>query len=566
MRFCQTLNALMEKIPCSSQELAEASGLSAAAISRYRAGQRTPAENGASLQKLSAALAGIAAQKGGGLTQNAVAQAFRSCSAARSEDTAVLAQNFDTLVSVLKINLNQLARSLNFDTSYLSRIRRGQRRPADPLAFAKNVCDYVVWHDAGGENKHAVCSLLGCDCGMDDAALALRLQDWLWQRNERREDHLLNFLKKLDAFDLNTFIRSLPFDRMKFPVSALQLPESGYFYGIPGFRQAELSFLAATARSESTEPVFLCSDMPMADMAKDRNFAGQWITGLAMLLKKGLRLNVIHNVSRPFDEMMLGLEHWIPLYMTGQISPYYLKGVPNRVYGHLNYASGAAALEGQCVSGSHADGRYYFYSTREDVGYYQRKAASLLKKASPLMDILTEAQAPVYRAFTSAKAPADCRNLLSTLPIYTLSERTLEGLLSRRGLPPQRASAILAYAAQKRRAVEEYLAEHSLHDRLPRLSEEEFAGSPLRLSLSGLFADADVFYDEESYGLHLRKTEAFAESHPGYSVQFSAAQAFRNIQIFICEGHWTLISKNTCPAIHFVIRHPQLWRAIESLC
>jgi hypothetical protein len=40
-----------------------------------------------------------------------------------------------------------------------------------------------------------------------------------------------------------------------------------------------------------------------------------------MLMKKGIRLEVIHDLDRPFEEMMYGLESWIPLYMTGQVSP-----------------------------------------------------------------------------------------------------------------------------------------------------------------------------------------------------------------------------------------------------
>ena len=46
---------------------------------------------------------------------------------------------------------------------------------------------------------------------------------------------------------------------------------------------------------------------------------------MALMLKKGLHLYQIHNLDRSFDEMMLGLESWIPMYMTGLISPYYLK-------------------------------------------------------------------------------------------------------------------------------------------------------------------------------------------------------------------------------------------------
>ena len=99
--------------------------------------------------------------------------------------------------------------------------------------------------------------------------------------------------------------------------------------------ESELDFLKATVLSKSTAPVIMYSDMPIKEMAKDPEFPKKWMFGLAMMLKKGLHLNMIHNIDRPFAEMMLGLESWIPMYMTGQISPYYLKGVQNNVFLHL---------------------------------------------------------------------------------------------------------------------------------------------------------------------------------------------------------------------------------------
>lgn len=96
----------------------------------------------------------------------------------------------------------------------------------------------------------------------------------------------------------------------------------------------------------------------MEDMAKDVEFGKKWMFAIAMTLKKGLHLNIIHNLDRPFNEMMLGLESWIPIYMTGQVSPYYLKGIPNSTYCHFNYVSGTVALTGECISGYHNEGKY----------------------------------------------------------------------------------------------------------------------------------------------------------------------------------------------------------------
>mgnify|MGYP006938598022 FL=1 len=86
------------------------------------------------------------------------------------------------------------------------------------------------------------------------------------------------------------------------------------------------------------------SDMPMTEMAKDPDFPKKWMFGMALLLKKGLHLDQIHHLDRSFEEMMLGLESWIPMYMTGQISPYYLKSDPGNVFHHFLKVSGAAVL------------------------------------------------------------------------------------------------------------------------------------------------------------------------------------------------------------------------------
>ena len=53
MTFCEKLNNYIEQLECSSQELANASGLSSAVISRYRNGERTPNIKSKKLESLS---------------------------------------------------------------------------------------------------------------------------------------------------------------------------------------------------------------------------------------------------------------------------------------------------------------------------------------------------------------------------------------------------------------------------------------------------------------------------------------------------------------------------------
>ena len=184
-----------------------------------------------------------------------------------------------------------------------------------------------------------------------------------------------SFLEKLDQFDLNNFIRSIRFDELKVPTMPIQLPGSRSYFGIREFMTAELDYLKATVLSPSMENVIMYSDMPMEEMSKDPDFPKKWMFGMAMLLKKGLHINMIHNVNRPFSEMMLGLESYIPMYMTGQISRYYLNETPNQVFGHFLKVSGTVALSGECIAGFHNDGKYYLITvnlTEEEQQVYRR--------------------------------------------------------------------------------------------------------------------------------------------------------------------------------------------------
>ena len=134
---------------------------------------------------------------------------------------------------------------------------------------------------------------------------------------------MTSFLEKLNDFNLDEYIRTIHFDKLKVPSVPFQLPTSKRYFGLKEMMDSELAFLKATVLSKSNEPVIMYSDMPMGEMAKDPEFPRKWMFGIAMMLKKGLHLNQIHNIDRSFEDMMLGLESWIPMYMTGQISPYY---------------------------------------------------------------------------------------------------------------------------------------------------------------------------------------------------------------------------------------------------
>ncbi len=68
---------------------------------------------------------------------------------------------------------------------------------------------------------------------------------------------------------------------------------------------------------------------------------------------------MIHDVDRPFNEMMLGLEIYIPMYMTGQISPFlYQRKAKQRFQSFVEGFRQRCAF-GEAIGGDLDNARYY---------------------------------------------------------------------------------------------------------------------------------------------------------------------------------------------------------------
>lgn len=570
MKFSEKLNDYIKQLSCTGKDICNLSGISAASFSRYRNGERVPELGTKPFEDLCCALAQISAQKGElQITADSVKKAFVSCDDFVSTDKELLRKNFNTLLSALNVNLTQLCQYTNYDASAVFRIRNGSRKPGDAERFASAVASFVTRTMQTQSEIGAVAELIGCDIDeiYDLSVRYAKIKSWLLKQPvQKAEDNSVSkFLSKLDDFDLNEYIKVIKFDELKVPSVPFQIPSSKTYFGIKEMMESELDFLKSTVLSKSSAPVIMYSDMPMKEMAKDPEFPKKWMFGMAMMLKKGLHLHQIHNLDRSFDEMMLGLESWIPMYMTGQISPYYFKNAPNDVFLHFLKVSGIAALSGEAVAGYHADGKYYLTKVKREVEYYRKRAEEMLKNAYPLMEIYRSERKNELNAFLLAdtKTAGKRRSILSSLPLYTISSELLDRILTRNNVNEELKEKIKEYAKTQRQRIKKILETERIEDEIPDFVQENFTKSPPMLELSGIFCEEDIPYNEEEYTAHLKESMAFAEQNPNYTLKCSTAHAFNNLKIIIHEGQWVMVSKGKTPAIHFVIRHPKLRSAIE---
>lgn len=569
MTFSEQLNAYISELNCTAKELTDVSGLSASVLSRYRTGSRVPTTDSEQFMQLVQGIATIANERGySEFTVEKIQKTLEDCLQDATFPYELFQINFDTLLTSLSINVADLSHFLNFDSSYISRIRNGQRRPSNPQDFAQNVSKYIAGH-CSESDKVTIAKLVHCttDEINNDSLCKDKIIHWLLNEQIEKKDVVFPFLSKLDEFDLNEFIRSIHFDELKVPSVPFQLPTSKNYYGIDEMREGTLDFFKATVLSKSKEDLIANDDTPMADKANGTDFMKKYIFAVALILKKGLHIHFIHNINRPFEEMMMGLEGWIPMYMTGQISPYYLKDVHNKLFGHFLYSSGAAALSGECIMDYHQNGKMYLTKNKTEMSYYRQRALDILSKASPLIDIYRIESKDAFYSFVERDivTPGNRKSILSALPIHTLSEELLLQILNHNHIEEADKKRILDFAKKQRQLYENILSNRQIIDEIPVISETEFLEQPMLLPLSEIFYEKDIVYTYAEYLEHMEQTITYSQNNSNYTVKQNSRYPFKNIQIRILEGKWVVISKNKTPAIHFVIHNPQLRNALENM-
>ena len=568
MNFKEVLNKYLKELNCSSKKLSNESGLSESVISRYRSGERTPVKNSEQLNKLTNALFNIAKDNDKNkYTFDKIESDFNSTLASDDFDYTTFSNNLNTLITSLNINTHEMSKYIVFDASHISRIRYGKARPSNPVEFSNKICSYILNRYKNPDDINNLMMIIGCKkSDLSNEKIYSTLFNWLTSEIVPVKNQISDFLHHLDSFNLDDYIKVIKFNELKVPSIPFYKAKTKHYYGIEEMKQGELNFFKGTVLSKSKEDIFMCSDMPMEDMAKDIDFGKKWMFAIAMCLKKGHHLNIIHNLDRPFNEMMLGLESWIPIYMTGQISPYYLSNLKNNIYNHLNYVSAAAALSGECINGFHNKGMYYLTTNKNEIEYYKEKSDLLLKKAKPLMEIYRESNIKEYHLFLKKDENIECdrTRYISSLPLFTISDELLIKILKRNKLTKEEIDKIIKYKNNEFKYMNSILKKNKVFDYIYVIKEDEFISDTPSLLLNNLFIDKTINYTYKEYIEHLKLTNEYAKNNKNYNILTEKDKTFKNITITILKNNHVIISKNSNPTIHFVIRHPKLVAAIES--
>lgn len=556
MSLQELFSYYLEKYDISQKDLAKETGFSPSLISRFKSGLRCPSL--AQIEIIGEALAKLTNNE---ITKEELVKQFIELDNQSENDFEIIRNNLFLVMDTLSLNLKELANYLNYDASYLSKIKSKTRTPVNKDDFTKKVTQYLFKKINTNENKKIIEPLIPNLETSDD------IFNFLVSYKTDDNESIKHFLEKLDTFSLNDYIKAIHFDELKVPSVPFYLVKEKSYYGLEEMKKGELDFFKSVVLNKKNKELFMYSELPMEDMASDIEFGKAWMFAIACCLKKGMHLNIIHNLDRPFKELLLGLESWIPMYMTGQISPYYFKNSSKKIITNLLYTTDNTILSGSSVLGDHKNGKYFLTSAKDDVKYFLNRKDYLLNKANPLMNIYRVNLKKEFHLFLEKMLNSNFnyRRILNSLPLYTLNIDDFDDILNDNNIDSESRSMLKVEFLREKENVLKFLKNNNITEEIPYIDQDNFELIKPHLALSHAFYGKKIFYSYEKYCKHYKNTLEMASKNSNLRITIRKTnKTFKNLEVLICKGHFAMISKEDYPTIHFIIKHPKLIWAIDN--
>lgn len=400
------INELFTILETGTGDIAVYAKCTPSTISRLRSGSRNPGSQSTSVTKLIDGMVQYATENNKLQTlmdevnvnnEELIREALKSYlfSDTNTENIKRLpfSEKLDKVMSLCEMPNIKLSKLVNVDSSYISRFRKGIRSPKSNPELFNRIC-VALFDQLELMNRFPdLIELMNSTSNMQldkeksipREELYLNFHAWMndFDKSDRKKiDHLLG--------TINTFSPNydIPIPPLEMLVSNDIINDNCAVYeGIKGLQQAVLRFLGCAIKEKADE-LLLYSDQGMEWMINDTAFRSKWAALMALCIKGGTHIKIIHNIDRDITEMIEAIESWLPLYATGMIESFYNKKPAGNRFKHTLFLYPGKA----CITSCHPSemdelGIYNYHTDALRLDFYKKNFDYMMKDAVSLVNL-----------------------------------------------------------------------------------------------------------------------------------------------------------------------------------
>ena len=611
MNFTDVLKRYMNELNCSARELAEASGLSASVISRYKNGERVPAPNSAQLKKLISGFEKVANDNNfKDWSTSSLEKTFNEILNVKNSVNESISSQLNTLIDKLEISQAELARGISYDASRLSRIRSGQRHPSDPKEFINSVSQFVAIHDNSEEYRQKLSELTGATAEeFEDVKTAINhIRNWFDEQsldissklsevkktstkktpikntpaekntttNSVKKAAVQNssvqpstidissiplateieeFLHQLDTFSLPNYLKELETPQINpFFFLGASLHAFHKSYDTEHILNALPDLLSDCIISKDKGPLIISDEMLPILSKADEGYYNKLMSLLFRALANGTTTEILYpacNDEESYRSLLQEATHHIPLYMTGQVTASCRQTSTLSDTTSLLCGTDEVILTGE-MNRKDGEANAYLSHLDDDIISNCEKLESLRNENTNFISIYRLSQRKAFERLTSKNSEKKGTRTIfaNTLPICTLPDELLSNILDRNEISKDHQDLIRAYVKKEKAYYDKILNKNKIKLYVPE--------NATALALNGLFYPSLILYHPAEYQKHLESTKLFASEHKNLQLHLCKNPLYQNIQLGFIDKKHLIISKDALPVVHISLEDTSL--------
>lgn len=477
-------------------------------------------------------------------------------------------EKLDFLMNITNTSNSALAQKVNLDPSHISRLRRGKRNAVKDEAVLTAMADYFARHCTADYQRKALADTMGINMAtFDNSDFPALILKWLINEKVNEIKAVGGFLNSLNKINLNHKIsEKLPDTLSQNGVPAI-IPkeEISVYYGVEGKRRAAEFFLMEVIAQDKPQTLLLYSDEATDWMAADKDFAAKWADLMVRVLSKGIRITIIHTVSRDLDEMLNAIQQWMPLYMTGLIEPYYYPKKRDGLFKRtLFIAPGVSAVVSESIGSSIDHAVNLLIRNNDTISAYVEEFDIFLSQCKPLMRIFTLKHKDEYLNTLTEFEREESNSIIYTdsLSLLTMPDQVASSIMprimSRIGVE---SSSISAYQRQRITFFEKNLLSKTFTEIIPSYDLETIKNGKVKVSFSDMMNDSTVYYTREEYIGHLEYLVYLLENYGNFHIKLIKGRLESNYMVYAKEDLGAIIAKTSAPSVVLAVNETNLTAA-----
>ena len=579
----QRLKLVKDVLGFSNVQLAQCAGCTASHISKIFSGKRDFRENGAGARHLTDALMKYAERNGRkqelcslcGCDEECFSASFfyhwlcgegsvSNSGFAEASDkatvTRLFSERFDRIAEILDLSNVRLSKLLNVDASLISRFRNGKRSPQKNAQFMRLLCEVLTDRMHALQANEKVAQLVGCEVSQtQEPQFTEILEKWFFaQRGKNQKSaHSYDYLKMFLP------LTHLPVEEMLSKLSAyVEEEKAETYWGLDGMRNAILRLLTEAA-AEGGGEIYMYADQSLQWLLADEEVLHMWYLCCSLCISRGVKLIVVHDINRKINEMADAMQVWVPLFMTGNVEPYYCTLNKGSRFTHMLFLRpNRAALSSLHVQGAGSNHFYDYIQDAKKLNTLHVEIKALLANSEKLVQIYTQDNMHKYYSILEV-AMAQTRNSLALLdapPNVTLPDDVLQEMFARGRMEQAEQELILSM----RRNTYENLQNGSLTEIFELPDKQAVKDGQVYLCFGSSLNHGGPCYSVAQFCRHIENIIRLCETHENYNCCVINGSPFPGTRIILTDICAVMIRLQK-PYTAFLVENPFFTKAFDVL-